>query len=66
MPHPFEYVAPVPGSVELISSFRNDMKALHDKIQALPAPGREKALALTKLEECSMWINKHIVFNEQP
>ena len=63
--NPFEYVAPTPASVEQITHFRNKMKELHDEIVALPMPGREKALALTKLEECSMWLNKHIVFNEQ-
>lgn len=33
-----------------IASLRMDIQALH------PAPSREKSLAMTKLDECEMWL----------
>lgn len=61
--HPFEYVAPTPASVERISIVRRACKELHDTLLTLP-PCRERSLAVTKLEEVSMWANKGIVFNQ--
>lgn len=63
--HPFEYQKPTPAGVEQIETVRQGCKTLHDILLALPAC-RERSLAITKLEEVSMWANKGIVFNPAP
>lgn len=63
MPHPFEYQAPTAEHVEQIKQVREAMKELNDLILDLIPPCRERSLAITKLEESSMWANKAIVFN---
>lgn len=60
--HPFEYQAPTPEGVKQITEVREGCKALHDTLLTL-APSRERSVAITKLEEVSMWANKGIVFN---
>jgi len=60
--HPFEYQKPTEEHVAKITEVREACKALYDVLQSLPA-SREKSLAITKLEEVSMWANKGIVFN---
>lgn len=62
--NPFEYQKPTEESVEKITSFREKAKELFDLTNTLK-PSRERSLAITKLEEFSMWVNKHIVFIEQ-
>lgn len=63
MPHPFEYQQPTPYQVKQIEAVRLAAKGLHDLLLSLPV-GRERSLAVTKLEEVSMWANKGIVFAE--
>jgi hypothetical protein len=60
--NPFEYQAPTPEQVEKITEVRNSCKALYELLLSL-SPSREKSLAITKLEEVSMWANKSIVFH---
>lgn len=60
--HPFEYQPPTPEQVQQITVVREALKAAHDILIATLPPGRERSLAITKLEECSMWSNKGIVF----
>lgn len=60
--HPFEYQTPTPEGAQQITTVREGCKALHDILLALPS-SRERSLAITKLEEVSMWANKGIVFN---
>jgi len=44
---------------EFIYFIKESAEALEGRIEdALPAPGREKSLALTKLEEAVMWAIK--------
>jgi len=61
--HPFEYQRPTPEHVEQIEVVRGVLKQAHDTILATLPPSRERSLALTKLEEASMWASKGIVFN---
>lgn len=61
--HPFEYQAPTPEHVQQITAVREVLKTAHDTILAIMPPSRERSLAITKLEEASMWANKGIVFN---
>lgn len=38
----------------------SNVKTLHESIESNCKDGREKSIALTKLEECLMWANKAI------
>ena len=60
--HPFEYQKPTDEHVAKITEVREACKALYEVLLTLPY-SREKSLAITKLEEASMWANKGIVFN---
>jgi hypothetical protein len=62
--HPFDYHRPSPAQVEQISTVRTGCKELHAVLMALP-PGRERSLAITKLEEVSMWANKAIIMADE-
>ncbi|WP_143075554.1 DUF7681 family protein [Desulfomicrobium apsheronum] len=61
--NPFVYVKPTDLSVEQITIVRDKCKELNDILLSLN-PSRERSLAITKLEEVSMWANKSIVFNQ--
>jgi flagellar biosynthesis chaperone FliJ len=63
MKHPFEYQKPTEEQVVQIQEVREACKSLYETLQKLPNY-REKSLAITKLEESSMWANKCIVFQE--
>ena len=62
--HPFDYHRPSETQVKQIEAIRQGCKALHDGILALP-PSRERSLAITKLEEVSMWANKGIIMADE-
>lgn len=62
MANPFEYQKPTEEHVKQIEVVRGKCKELHEVLLALPEC-RERSLAVTKLEEVSMWANKGIVFN---
>ena len=60
----FEYHAPTSEHVERIQTLREACKTLRHVIdEVLPEGSPEKTLAVRKLEECSMWGNKAIVFS---
>lgn len=59
---PFVYVKPTSEQVGRIQEIRDACHYLHVLIQAAIQPSRERSLAITKLEEVSMWCNKAIVF----
>lgn len=61
MTHPFAYQKPTTAQTAQIEAVRASCRDLHNLILSLP-PGRERSLAVTKLEEVSMWANKGIVF----
>lgn len=62
MKNPFEYQKPDEAGIKQIESVRSKCKELHELLLTLPEC-RERSLAITKLEEVSMWANKGIVFN---
>ena len=64
MENPFEYQAPTEESVEKIKVFRSECEKMKVLIDLTIPDSREKSLAITKLEEVSMWGNKAIVFNQ--
>lgn len=60
--HPFEYQAPSPEATNKIITVRIACAKLYECITWNIADSRERAIAITKLEEVSMWANKAIVF----
>lgn len=62
--HPFDYHRPSEKQVEQISKNRDECKALHAALLEL-SPSRERSLAITKLEEVSMWSNKAIIMADE-
>ena len=63
--NPFEYVKPTEKSVEDIKKVREMYSDLNKMLLDLN-PSRERSVAITKLEEVSMWANKGIVFHQSP
>ena len=59
----FTYHAPKDGQPEKYQVIREKAKELAYLIQELVPPSREQSLAITKLEECSMWANAGIARN---
>lgn len=59
----FTYHAPQPGQPEKYQAIREKAKELAYLIVDLVPPSREQSLALTKLEEVSMWANAGIARN---
>lgn len=62
MMHPFEYQQPTPEQTETIKAVRAAMQIAYDTLLERIPSSRERSLAITKLEEASMWANKAIVF----
>lgn len=60
----FTYHAPKQGQPEKYAQLRAKAKELAYLIDELCPQSREKALAMTKLEEVSMWANASIARNE--
>ena len=61
----FTYHAPKPGQPERYEQLRNKAKELALLIVELTPQSREQSLAITALEEASMWGNAAIARNEQ-
>lgn len=60
----FTYHAPQPGQVEKYKDLRDKAWGLADLIVESCPASRERALALTKLEEAVMWANAAIARRE--
>lgn len=60
--NPFEYQKPTEEQTAKITEVREKCKELHTLLLTLPG-SRETSLAITNLEQVSMWANKSIVFN---
>ena len=56
----FKYHEPKEGQPEKYNKIREKAKELAYIIEEVCPNSREKALAMTKLEECSMWANTAI------
>lgn len=59
----FKYHAPKEGQAEKYTAIREKAKELAYLIDDLCPSSREKSLAMTKLEEVSMWANASIARN---
>jgi len=58
-----QYVQPTDEQKATMQKFRDKYEALYKEVQQLPV-GRGLSLALTKLEESAMWLNKSITKND--
>ena len=56
----FTYHPPVVDNVAKFSAIRTEANLFAKRINALVPEGREKSLAITKLEEVVMWANAGI------
>ncbi len=59
----FKYHSPKEGQLEKYTQLREKAKELAYLIEELAPQSREKALAITKLEESVMWANASIARN---
>lgn len=59
----FTYHQPKEGQPEKYKALRSKAKELAYLIDELCPDGREKSLAMTKLEEASMWANASVARN---
>lgn len=62
---PFEYQKPNEDQTKRIQRVRASCQDMASILKNNIKPSRELSLALTKLEEVSMWANKGIVFEEE-
>lgn len=60
----FKYIKPSGEGVANIITIRSGCYQLCELILATVPPGRERALAITKLEEVCMWANKALVLSQ--
>ena len=60
----FRYHAPTLEQQAKYVRLRGEMKSIAYLIEELCPAGREKSLAMTKLEEASMWANASIARND--
>ena len=58
-----QYVQPTEEQKATMQNFRDKYEALLNEVQTLPK-SRGLSLAVTKLEESAMWINKAITLND--
>jgi len=56
----FTYHAPRGGQPQAYERIRSEARGLAETLDQLAPDGREKALAVTKLEEAVMWANAAI------
>lgn len=61
-PSLFEYQKPNDNQIELIVAYRHELQKVYEMILADLPESRERSLAITKLEEASMWLNKAVAF----
>ena len=60
----FQYVKPTDEQVVQMQTFRDKYETLCADLKVLP-PSRGVSLAITKLEESAMWLNKGLTLNDK-
>lgn len=59
----FQYVKPTDEQVALMQTYRDLYASLYGEVSKLPS-SRGLSLAMTKLEESAMWLNKSLTNND--
>lgn len=59
----FDYVKPTDEQIEIMQKYRNAFAELHKLVEELEH-SRGRSIALTKIEEAAMWVNKSITKND--
>ncbi len=57
MSNPYTHHVPGKQATFDLAALRDKFAALHSYIEGVGVPSRERSLALTKLQEASMWAN---------
>lgn len=60
MPGPLDHATPAGNQADRYALLKNGFESVADFIDQTVPPGREKALALTNLEQAAMWANKGV------
>lgn len=60
----FESIQLNDDTVKKVTTMRNHISSLAKHIDKTCANSREKSIALTKLEECGMWVTKCLSRNQ--
>lgn len=60
----FAYHKPSEGGLDKIRFLREAFSELHEKINKVATPSRERSIALTELETAAMWAIKAVVCND--
>ena len=61
----FQYIQPTDEQKEVMQKFRDRYEDLYKDVKgSFVEPSRGLSLALTKLEESAMWLNKAITQND--
>lgn len=63
MPVTFEYLQPTDEQKLTMNRLRTAYKALYEEVKSNLPANRGASIALTKLEESAMWVNKSITEN---
>ena len=58
----FQYIQPTDEQKAIMQIYRDLYQSLHEQLSTLPS-NRQLSIALTKLEESAMWVNKSITNN---
>lgn len=61
---PYAYHKPSTEGLERITELRELFSSVDKSLKQLCPPSRELSIAITKLEEMSMWAIKAVVFND--
>lgn len=59
----FQFVEPSEGQKEIMQNFRDKFDVIYQEIIKTITENRARSIALTKLEESGMWLNKAITSN---
>lgn len=64
-PHPFRYIAPNEDATQRMKIINDHCSQAYDTLIELIPDCRERALAITKLQEFRMWANTAVVMEQK-
>lgn len=64
MPKSYNYHKPSPDGLQKINRLRKAFSDLHDLVEEVAPPSRERSICLTTLENSAMWGIKAVVVND--